>query len=81
MFLTEWKWGLQELESLWEALLEARGAVYRIESTRQIQEHLLDWPWWCVDVPELKRVLKEDQDDDDGDVPDEVPDEDGGMSS
>lgn len=77
-FLTEWKWGLQELESLWEAVLEARAVVYRIESTRQIQERLLDWPWWCIDVPELKRVLKED---DDGDVPDGVPDEDSGISS
>jgi hypothetical protein len=59
--------GLSELESLWEALLKARAAVYYTASTEHIQEQLLDWPWQRVNVSELKSVLKEDQDGDNHD--------------
>lgn len=64
-FLTKWKWGLQGLESLLRALVEAREAVHVAKSTRRIRERLQDWPWQRVDLSKLKKVLKEDQEDDD----------------
>jgi hypothetical protein len=76
--LAEWEWDLLELESLWEALLKARAAVYdHTASAKHIQEQLLDWPWQCVSVSELKSVLKEDQDSDDGEVDGDELDEEG----
>jgi hypothetical protein len=63
---------------LWEALLKARAAVYdHTASTKHIQEQLLDWPWQCVNVSELKSVLKEDQDSDDEEVDGDKLDEEG----
>jgi hypothetical protein len=63
--IANWKWSLQDLESLWGALVKAREALHRATSTRLVKERLQDWPWQCVDVSELKIALKEDESDDD----------------
>ena len=62
--IAKWKCGPQELESVWGALVKARGITSR-NSIRLIKERLQDWPWQCVGISELKIALKEDESDDD----------------
>jgi hypothetical protein len=59
--IAKWKWGPQEWESVWGALVKAREALHLAISTRLIKERLQDWPWQFVDVSELKTVLKENE--------------------
>jgi hypothetical protein len=65
--LAKWKWGTEELEYLWAALLQAREALRDVQTTAQMRERIPNWPWHRVDVTEFKTAIKEDDEDEEND--------------
>lgn len=55
--LVDWKWGLEALDSLREALYRARGAARDADTVGHIKQCLSDWPWQYVQISELSEAL------------------------